>query len=108
MDPRTQTVILALAAFFGGGVVVFLLTAFKDYITREKKWLAIQQESKCLVHRDDPELNVTYKGKEVFRIVLHNLKFRNVGNRALSNLPLVLAPPAGLTGYKAAAGPQMG
>jgi hypothetical protein len=104
MDPTTQTVILAVSAFFGGGVVVFILTGIKDYMTREKKWLGVQLESKCLVHRDDPELKITYKDKEVSRIVLHNLRFRNLGNRALTDLPLILHPPSGMTGYKAAAG----
>jgi hypothetical protein len=69
MDITTQTVILALSGFFGGGIVVFALSALKDYFSRERRWLGAQIESKCIVHRDDPELNITYKGNEVNRIV---------------------------------------
>ena len=103
MDITTQTIILALSALFGGGLVVFLLSTIKDYLSRERRWLGAQVDSKCIVHRDDPELQITYKGNEVNRIVLHNIRLRNIGNRALNDLPFILHTPAGLSGYRSAA-----
>jgi hypothetical protein len=103
MDVATQTVILAVAGFLGGGLVVFVLSAIKDYLLRERKWLGAQIEARCLVHRDDPELKITYKGNEVNRIVLHNIRLRNIGNRVLQELPFILQTPAGLSGYRSAA-----
>jgi len=103
MDIDKGTIVLAISGFFGGGVVVFILTTLRDYLKREKKWLAVERDSKCLVQKDDPEIKITYKEKEVSRIILHDLKFRNVGNRALSDLPIILHPPSGMSGYKAMA-----
>ena len=103
MDPTTQFWITVGASFFGGGLVVFLLGQIIDYVRREKRWLGYDLSSRCIIQRDDPELEIFYKKNPVQRAVLHSIRFKNIGNRPLKETPIILHPPSGLGGYKAAA-----
>lgn len=103
MDQTTQFWITVGVSFLGGGLVVFLLGQVIDYLRREKRWLGYDLSSRCIIQRDDPEIEIFYKKNPVHRAVLHSIRFKNFGNRPLKDVPIILHPPSGLSGYKAVA-----
>ena len=71
-----------------GSVAAFLLGLWVDYLRREKKWVGVSINSRKIVERGHPKLHITYEGREIERLHSHTILIRNIGNRALKDLPV--------------------
>ena len=104
MDENTRFWIPLVVTLLGGGVAAFFLKSNIRQLNRDRKCLGYDVHSPCNIDGEDPEFEIRYRGNPVKRAVLHTICFKNVGNQALTNLPIILHPPGGIAGYKAAAG----
>lgn len=71
-----------------GSLAAYLLGLFVSHVRREKRWLGFSIVSRNIVHAGPKKLALTYAGAAVNRLDSHTVSFRNIGNRALKQLPV--------------------
>jgi hypothetical protein len=76
-----------------GSVAAYLLGLLVSHLRREKRWLGYSVSSRNVVQSGPKKLSLTYDGQTIERLDSHTVVFRNVGNRALKNLPIRISPP---------------
>lgn len=71
-----------------GSVAAFFLNLFVNYIKRERKILGYSVVSRKIIEGGQKDLEIRYKEKPIKRLYSHQVTIRNVGNRALKDLPV--------------------
>lgn len=71
-----------------GSVAAYLLGLLVNYIRREKKILGYSIQSRKIVEIGHKDLTIHYKGQPIERLYSYQVLIRNVGNRALKELPV--------------------
>jgi hypothetical protein len=78
-----------------GGLAAYLLSLLVKYFTREKKVLGYSTTSRKIVERGHQDLEIKYRGQVIERLYSHQVIVRNVGNRALKDLPVRISCDGG-------------
>lgn len=73
-----------------GSLASYLLGLLISHLRREKKWLGYSINSRNVVEKEHSKLAITYGGRDIVRLDSHSVRLRNIGNRALTNLPVWL------------------
>jgi hypothetical protein len=77
-----------LIAFAGGSLTAYLAQLIVSHFRRVKRWLGYSVTSRNIVEADHSEISVRYREEEIARLDSHGILLRNVGNVALSNIPV--------------------
>jgi hypothetical protein len=78
-----------------GGLAAYLLSLIVQYLTREKKILGYSVTSRKIVERGHKDLEIKYRGQAIERLYSHQITARNIGNRALKDLPVCISCDGG-------------
>lgn len=71
-----------------GSVAAFFLNLLVNYVKRERKAIGYSIISRKIVESGHKDLEIRYKGQPIKRLYSHQVTVRNVGNRALKELPV--------------------
>jgi hypothetical protein len=71
-----------------GSVAAYLLGLFVNYVRREKRMLGFSVRSRKIVELGHKDLTIFYKGQPIERLYSHEVTIKNIGNRALKDLPV--------------------
>lgn len=78
-----------------GSLASYLLGLLVSYLRREKRWLGYSIDSRNIVKAQDSRVSMKFENQDIRRLDSHTVLIRNIGNRAISNLPVrVLASEA--------------
>lgn len=71
-----------------GSLATFILGEIVKYYRREKKTLGYSISSRKIIERGDRDIEIRYKNQEINNIFSNQVTIRNIGNRALKDLPI--------------------
>jgi hypothetical protein len=84
-----------LVGAFTGSLAAYLLGLLVAHVKREKIWLGFSIVSRNIARRGHGRLSMHYDNREIQRLDSHTVWLRNIGNRALKNLPVAIESPNG-------------
>lgn len=79
-----------------GSLAAFLLGLGIEYYQREKKSLGYSIASRKIVDRGDKNLEIKYKDHLIDNFYSHQVTVRNIGNRALKDIPIRISCDRGI------------
>jgi hypothetical protein len=73
-----------------GSLAAYLLGLLVSHFRREKRWLGYQVTSRTIVQKGHSKVSMKFDGSDIVRLDSHTVHVRNIGNRALVELPVRL------------------
>jgi hypothetical protein len=84
-----------LVGALSGSLAAYLLGLVVSHVRREKRWLGYLTDNRNIVRSQHSDLAFTFKNVGINRLDSHSVQLRNIGNRALVQLPVRIAASAG-------------
>ena len=86
----SSNIMLAASAAVTGSMAKYILTQLVSYLRREKYRLGYSVISRNIAENGYPHISIKYEGLDINRLDSHIIRFWNIGNRALLQLPITI------------------
>jgi hypothetical protein len=71
-----------------GSLAAYLLGLLVSHLRREKRWIGYSIESRNIVKAQDSRVSMRFENRDIRRLDSHTVLVRNIGNRAVTGLPV--------------------